>query len=149
MQRNKRIGELYIMKSLDYGNPKGGRIKNPSKEFLLSEIRKDGAYWAQGSGDSGLHLHDTYSSLIFFKDGSRGTFIMDLGTYKAPCYSDIEPEPVRHSVGGSIMITPSCCYMNQSDAERIILHYAETGEFENFENWKDIYDIIPYNEEEL
>jgi hypothetical protein len=147
------IGKVGIedsfMKTLEYLGPIDGIIENPTQEFLQIELRKDDKYWAQGGGDSGLYFQDSDTRLIFFKEGGHGIFIMDLNTDKAPYYADIEPEVVYHNVGGNSTPTPSCCYMNQTDAERIILHYAETGEYEDFENWKDIGELIPYNEDDF
>lgn len=131
---------------LIYRNPEGETTNNPSIDFLKEELARDSSYWEKGGGDSGLYYDDEDYRLIFFKVEGHGFFIMQHPDYIAPHTDEIELTTVFHNVGGEPMATPSVSYVSSEKAAEIILHFAEYKEIIDIENWKDIYEIIDYEE---
>lgn len=131
---------------LKYFGPDGEVINKPSLDFVDSILKKESSYWTSGSGDSSLFFDNEQSRLIFFKDDGRGFFIMQHPDYIAPCNVEIEIERVYHNVGGEPMAVPSCCYVNLDCARKIFIEFMATGKISDINSWKDIYELIDYEE---
>ncbi|WP_332238672.1 hypothetical protein [Sporolactobacillus sp. KGMB 08714] len=131
---------------LIYYGPNGQFVNNPSHEFLKNIIDKDPSYWSKGGGDSSLFFERTDSRLIFFKDKTLGVFIMKHPEYMAPYNPLIKLNTVYHQVGGEPMPLPSSCYIDEQRAKNYLIEYADTGDIKDSSTWKDIYELIDFEE---
>jgi len=131
---------------LKYYGPNGENVEEPTINFIENILKKDSSYWASGSGDSSLFFDDETSRLIFFQNENLGFFIMQHPDYIAPYNPEIEIEKVFHNVGGEPMSVPTCCFVNIVDAREIFIEFMANGKISNISNWKDIYELIDYEE---
>ena len=124
--------------------PTGENIVNPTKADICEILERNSAYWLQGTGQAALIKNDVskiYTALIFSFNPKYGYYVLDLDNYKAPLGNENDRSLlIAEDSGGDPFLIPLCCYLNHSQAKRILAHFLDYEEFIDYDEWYDIYE---------
>ncbi|MCL1992978.1 MAG: hypothetical protein FWG66_08530 [Spirochaetes bacterium] len=123
--------------------PTGKDIFNPTSDNIREVLKKDSEYWLDGCGQISLSkgkVEDSEIVLLVFRDKKHGFVVMNMDARKAVLGERQEKDlfAVLDDGGGMPLLIPLCCFVGEAQAEQVLLHFLETAECLNYENWHDI-----------